>query len=548
MPKLRAYSASTLPHPLGECRELLNCKHRGRINGLLGNIVIDLDLNPVNARLQVSSRDRFLQGDLVADVAHRVGALEFLHNRFIGSDIGDVVFEGGGRLVRLLVHSEIIDLHPEIEFLIAVALEDSRLAVGGAHARTNLHGTDHKTAAADLRGRNLLHLVGNDEAGGGKFVFGIFRNCDAPAVDALAVAIHIFDSDVKLVVAGTERHGLPVDRCVLGGTRQQLGGHIDLDGVFERLNNLVGERGELAVDIDGAALDAFFIDEGDVAISRLNGDGNQHRIAGHFNEVRADVKRHRVEDDFGIDLFGQIRELDFGRLLEFGELFEPVELLGLEHAALRANAKALKSAAVEAGGLVGHAHLFPHGQSGVWGHQQGIFFRAIHRHVVFAAHARVDKLDDDFLTNAFDVAVAPLLKGEGRSFSAAFFHGALVGAAGGMRLDFVGLAENDVDAAAVRLPAWDTGGEVLVGVSDALVVLFLIFVLFGVGRRIAALPEGFDEVVALFVVGELLEGGALFVGDDVGDVLVEPLLVGLRQLVLQGLRILLALFFVLGAL
>src|SRR5437899_8067415 len=548
MPKLRAYSASTLPHPLGECRELLYCKHRGRINLLLGNIVVDLDLNPVNARLKVSSRDRFLQGDLVADIAHRVGALKLLDHRFIGGDVGDLVFEGGGRLVSLLVHTEIIDLHPEIQLLIAVALEDGRLAVGGTDARTNLHGADHKTAAADLRGRNLLHLVGNDEAGSRQLVFGIFGNRDAPTVDALAIAVHVFHCDVKLVVAGAERHRLPVDGCVLGGARQQLGGHIDLHGVFERLNNLVGERGELAVDVDGSALDAFFVDEGDVAIPHLDGDGNQDRVARHFHKVRAYVKGHRIEDDFGVDLFGEIRELDFRRLLQFGELLEPVELLGLEHGALRTNAKALESAAVEAGGLVGHTHLFPHGQSGVRSHQQGIFFRAIHRHVVFAAHARVHKLDDDFLPDAFDVAVTPLLKGKGRGLSAAFFHGALVGAAGGMRFDFVGLAKDDVDAAEVGLPSRDTRGEVLVGVGDALIMLFLILVLFCVGRGIATLPEGLDEVVALFVVGELLESGPFFVGDYVGDVFIQPLFVSLRQFVLQGLRILLALFFVLGTL
>ncbi len=81
----------------------------------------------------------------------------------------------------------------------------------------------------------------------------------------------------------------------------------------------------------------------------------------------------------------------------------------------------------------------------------------------------------------------------------------------------------------------------LVGVGDALVVLFLIFVLFGVRSGVAALPEGFDEVVALFVVRELLEGGALFVGDDVDDVFVQPLLVGLADFLLEGALVLLAL-------
>ena len=96
-----------------------------------------------------------------------------------------------------------------------------------------------------------------------------------------------------------------------------------------------------------------------------------------------------------------------------------------------------------------------------------------------------------------------------------------------MRINFIRLAIDDVDAAAIGSPAGNARREVLVGVSDALVVLFLIFVLFGVRRGIAALPEGFDEVVALLVVGELFEGGALFVGDDADDVFFQPLLIGL---------------------
>ena len=63
----------------------------------------------------------------------------------------------------------------------------------------------------------------------------------------------------------------------------------------------------------------------------------------------------------------------------------------------------------------------------------------------------------------------------------------------------------------------------LVGVSDPLVMFFAIFVLVGVRIGIAAQPELLDELLALFVGGELLESRPLLVRDDVGDVLVEPL-------------------------
>src|SRR5581483_8510569 len=154
-------------------------------------------------------------------------------------------------------------------------------------------------------------------------------------------------------------------------------------------------------------------------------------------------------------------------------------------------------------------------------------FGAIHGHVIFAAHAGVDKFDDDFLADALNVAISPIFEGEGRGLAAAFVHGALVSAAGGMGFDFVGLSKDDVNTAAIGFPSWDASCKVLVGVGDALVVLFLILVLFGVGRRVAALPERFDEVVALFVIRELLEGGTFFIGDDVNDVFVEPLFIRL---------------------
>ena len=46
----------------------------------------------------------------------------------------------------------------------------------------------------------------------------------------------------------------------------------------------------------------------------------------------------------------------------------------------------------------------------------------------------------------------------------------------------------------------------LVGVGDTAIVLFFELVFFGIRGGIAALPEGFDELVALFVVRKLHEG------------------------------------------
>ena len=73
----------------------------------------------------------------------------------------------------------------------------------------------------------------------------------------------------------------------------------------------------------------------------------------------------------------------------------------------------------------------------------------------------------------------------------------------------------------------------LVGVGDAAVVLFLELVFDGVRRGVAAQPELLDELLALVVGLQVLEGGPLLVGDDVGHVLVEPLAVGRLQLLFE---------------
>src|SRR5690348_10375179 len=142
--------------------------------------------------------------------------------------------------------------------------------------------------------------------------------------------------------------------------------------------------------------------------------------------------------------------------------------------------------------LVRHAHLFPHGKAGIGRHQERILFGPVHGHVVFAAHAGVDELDDYFLSDAFNVAIPPLLERESGSLAPTLFHRAFIGATRGMRLDFIRLAEHNVNAAAIGLPTRDASSKMLVGVGNALVVFFLELVLFGVRRGIAALPEGFN--------------------------------------------------------
>src|SRR5258708_40187153 len=127
--------------------------------------------------------------------------------------------------------------------------------------------------------------------------------------------------------------------------------------------------------------------------------------------------------------------------------------------------------------------------------------------------------------------------------SAALFYGTLVAATGGMGINFIGRPKHDVRPAAFGLPAGDACRVVLLSIRDTPAVLFFKLVLLGVRRGIAALPEGFNELLALFVVRELHEGGFLFVGDNPAHVLVQPLPISLAQLNLERLGIGLPLFF-----
>src|SRR5580765_1175371 len=98
-----------------------------------------------------------------------------------------------------------------------------------------------------------------------------------------------------------------------------------------------------------------------------------------------------------------------------------------------------------------------------------------------------------------------------------------------MRLDFVGLAPGDVDPAAICSPAGNARGKMFVGVSDPLVIFLAIFVFVSIGIGIASPPKFFDKAFAFVVGCQLLESLSLLIGDDVGDVLVQPVLVGSFQ-------------------
>src|SRR5256712_4973552 len=130
--------------------------------------------------------------------------------------------------------------------------------------------------------------------------------------------------------------------------------------------------------------------------------------------------------------------------------------------------------------VAGNPHLLVKSQAAIGGVQERVFLRAIHRHLVIAAHAVIQKFDDDFLPNPLYIPVPPIFERIGGSRPSSLLHRPLICATRGMRLNLIRRPVDYIDSAAVAFPAGDTGGEVLVGVGDAPVILLFRLAFYGV--------------------------------------------------------------------
>src|SRR5260221_5207086 len=106
-----------------------------------------------------------------------------------------------------------------------------------------------------------------------------------------------------------------------------------------------------------------------------------------------------------------------------------------------------------------------------------------------------------------------------------------------MGSDLTGAPKAKKNPAVIRHPPGHPRREVLIAILDASIVLVFELIIFAVRIRIAAVPEGLDELLALFFVGELHKRLALLIADDPAHVLVEPLLVVRTELLLHRLGV-----------
>lgn len=98
-------------------------------------------------------------------------------------------------------------------------------------------------------------------------------------------------------------------------------------------------------------------------------------------------------------------------------------------------------------------------------------------------------------------------------------------------------AKSDVRASSISTPAGfaRTAAKMRVRVGDALIDFVFIGVYLRTRRRVTDGPKALDKTVAGLVGSEPQESAAFFLGNDVGDVAIQPLLVILGKLVLAVL-------------
>src|SRR6266478_5086383 len=94
-----------------------------------------------------------------------------------------------------------------------------------------------------------------------------------------------------------------------------------------------------------------------------------------------------------------------------------------------------------------------------------------------------------------------------------------------MAFNLVGFAPGYINAPSISPPAGNAGGIMFVGIGNSLVILFPKLVFIGIRIRIATAPELFNKALPLFV------------GNDVRDVFLQPVLVSFLEFRLYVARL-----------
>ena len=250
--------------------------------------------------------------------------------------------------MRCFIHFEIVQLHVDAKFLAGDELR--------VHLRPHFGGAEHKLAGANLLERNGLDLVGQNQRAGGKRIVVIARHGQCRADDPDVAAIHVFDDDVQAVAARPQGHCLLINGMKFQRGFQERIREVSADRIFKGLHHAAGKRSNPAEDVQCGRVHTVLILEGELAIGNLDGNGNQHGIAGDAQKVIPVVELYLVPHNSRGDDGFQILVLDFRRALNLGIELKPVEFVHAGGLAAQTLPEVRAVGVGEPVGLVGHAH------------------------------------------------------------------------------------------------------------------------------------------------------------------------------------------------
>ena len=327
-----------------------------------------------------------------------------------------------------------------------------------------------------------------------------------------------------------------ISRLALFSVRELFGSRSSDYRILEGAGAASRNVSDFREDIELGLLDATAVLEHQILVVSLNCESGDHPLVRLAEEINAHIKAERIVFDHRrVYCRGQIVELDLRRPAQVGIKLQARKRAIRLAEGIRISKRIHVRHPIS---FARKAHLFGHRQPGVGNHQESIFLVGVASDAIFATAGRIDELNFYSRTDAGEIAIEPALERISGGRSAALGWLALVRAAGRMAVFLVGLSVHDVDAAAIGLPAGNAGSEMLVRIGDSFVVLLAIFIFVGVGIGIATAPEVFDEAFAFLVRLQFLKRFSFVIGNDVSDVLFEPILIGLFQFRLDVARFL----------
>ena len=121
--------------------------------------------------------------------------------------------------------------------------------------------------------------------------------------------------------------------------------------------------------------------------------------------------------------------------------------------------------------------------------------------------------------------VIPNFVRKGARRSSAFRDGTVISSSCGEAVDIGWWAVGNVNPSSVGCPSVDSRFEMIVGVGNAPVVLFLEFVKSCARVGVAPTPELFDKIFLFLGAGKLFKNRFLLSANNVNDMFIEPFLI-----------------------